>query len=155
MTATQPPATPDATQVASLSGTQRVSLVRGRLEESTDERIILSLLETDYRLHLVVDQPVDAAVGSRITGRIFARAMRADHIQSGGRFIEPVFGRPRRLQGRIVAIDPMANTLTLRCACPITCELTADQRAADFRTGELVCFDVQAGARFEPLTTNR
>jgi len=132
--------------------TTKKQIVAGRLEEKSEDRIVLSLPETDYRLHLLVDQQAMAGeVGKRVAGRILARAMRVDRVRVGGRFIEPVFGRPRRLQGRVTAIDPGANTITVQCPCPITCELSVNQKAGDFRPGELVAFDVKAGTRFEPI----
>ncbi len=144
MTAAPPATAPDSSLV-----------VQGRLEEKSDGRIVLSLPGTDYRLHLQIDGPIETDTGSRLAGRIFARALRVDRVRTGGRFIEPVFGRPRRLQGHIVALDPTANTLTVRCPCPITCELTAHQRAGQFSTGQLVSFDIQSGARIVPLFANR
>src|SRR5690606_12854034 len=92
----------------------------------------------------------DWAVGRRVAGRIYARAKRVDIVRVGGRYIEPVYGRPRRLQGRVVAIDAEANAIAVHCACPIICTLTAPgQSAEQFTLGQLVSFDVERGARFE------
>jgi len=63
--------------------------------------------------------------------------------------LEPVYGRPRRIQGRVVDRDPAANNLTVRAAVPLVCELVAGQRAADFPIGTLVSFDVEPGAWYE------
>lgn len=126
---------------------------RGTYVGVKEGMIIMSLPDTDYRLHLVVDRQIDATIGKPIEGCIRARAKRVDVIRSGGRFIEPVYGRPRRVQGRIIATDAQANTITVRCACPIECELTANQQAARFTVGQLVSFDIESGATFEPVKT--
>ncbi len=77
-------------------------------------------------------------------------AKRVDVVGHGGRFIEPVYGRPRRLQGTVVATDPNLNMITVRSRCPFVCRLTGSQKAAAFAIGSLVGFDVEAGAVFEP-----
>lgn len=123
--------------------------VRGLLVESKPEMIVLALPGTDYRLHLAVGKPVDAPLNKPLSGRIYARAKRVDVVPSGGRFIEPVYGRPRRLQGRITQTDPQANTILVQCGAPFTCELTAGQRAENFHANQLVSFDVERGARIE------
>lgn len=124
---------------------------RGILLEQSDDAIVLGLPGTDYRLHLVPSAPISTTVGRRITGRIRAEAMRVDIVPSGGRYIEPVYGRPRRLQGRIIATDRQANSITIACACPIECTLTADQTTADMPIGAIASFDVKPGATFEPM----
>jgi hypothetical protein len=127
------------------------SLVHGKLVESRDQMIVLGVLGTDYLLHLAVEAPLRVALGQRLAGRIDARARRVDVVTTGGRFIEPVYGRPRRLQGRILEVNATANTLTVQCACPFVCLLTANQRAGDFQPGQLVAFDVERGARFRVI----
>jgi len=125
------------------------AIVEGKLVEQSDGVIVLALPETDYRLHLLVDAPIDAEPGDRISGRIEAQAMRVDQTHNGGRFIEPVFGRPRRVQGRILAVDSDHNTVTVRAACPIVLKLThARQSAANFNIGVIGMCDVKPGARF-------
>ena len=126
------------------------NLARGVLVEASDGSIVLSLPGTEYQLHLVVDSPVQAQQNKPITGRIEARAKRVDIVHTGGRFIEPVYGRPRRIQGRVIATDPTANTITVHCATPFVCYLTAQQNPGDFPVGSLVSFDIEKEARLEP-----
>lgn len=124
--------------------------VTGRLAEQQGERIILRIPETDYRLHLLTETPIDAEVGDLITGTIHCQARRVDVVPAGGRFIEPIYGRPRRIQGRVIGGDPQQNTLYLRGGAPLVVQLMPSQKAGDFKIGQMVCFDVEAGARFEP-----
>jgi hypothetical protein len=129
-------------------------LATGRLESIDADTLVLGIPGTDYRIHLVGKPPEGAGPGARITGRITARAKRVDKVPSGGRFIEPVFGRPRRVQGRIIAGDTAANTITVDCGVPVVCGFTdARQNAAQFAIGQLVSFDIERGATFEPMTT--
>ena len=115
--------------------------------------VVLALPHTDYRIHLVADTASDALkhaeVNKPIGGRIYAQAKRVDVVNTGGRFIEPVYGRPRRIQGRIISTDENANTITLFCGCPITAHLMPLQKAGQFSVGQMVSFDVEKGARFE------
>ena len=111
---------------------------------------VLSLPDTDYRLHLVMD-PAPAVTQGRIRGSIHAQARRVDVVNTGGIFIEPVIGRPRRLQGRIIDRDAAANTITVKAVAPFICKLDSLQKAEQFPVGALVSFDVERGARFEPM----
>lgn len=134
-----------------MSGTVSTSdpLIHGILSEVKEGMIVLALPGKDYRIHLAIDHAPAAHVGQRIAGQITARAKRIDVVSTGGRFIDPVIGRPRRLQGRITAIDTVANTITVFCGAPLTCTPTMNQKAADFHMGDLVAFDIERGAKIE------
>lgn len=104
---------------------------------------------TNYELHLLPTGPINTPVGKRLIGTIRARAKRMDIVETGGRFIEPVYGRPRRVQGTVVAIE--GNAVVVDAGMPIHCEPTDPrQKAADFKPGDLVAFDVLDGATFTP-----
>ncbi len=134
----------------------RPAATRGTLIEQNQGAIVLGLPDTDYQIHLLVDATVDADAGQPIAGVIHTRAKRVDIVRTGGRFIEPVYGRPRRLQGVVVATDLIENTITVECGgCPFVGKLTTDQKAAAFPQGALVAFDVERGATFEPLPATR
>mgnify|MGYP007046999952 CR=1 FL=1 len=128
------------------------SITQGMLLEKSDDAIVLGLPRTDYQIHLAIKPLPPADLNKPLAGRIRARAMRVDIATAGGRFIEPVYGRPRRLQGRIIATDADANTITVKTACPIICELSSGQRADQMPLGAIATFDVQSGATFEPIT---
>lgn len=123
--------------------------VTGRLLARTDDGIILALPGTDYRLHLRVEQPLAAEVGDLVTGTIHGQARRVDVVPAGGRYIEPSVGRPRRVQGRVVGGDVVANTLLIRAAAVLTVRLMPAQKASSFAIGQLVSFDVERGASFK------
>ncbi len=125
--------------------------VRGNVVEQGEGKLVLALPSSEYQLHLVIQAPVKPAFNGRIKGVIDAVARRVDLTQDGrgGRFIEPIYGRPRRVQGRIIATDAAKNTLTVLAACPVNCTLTSPgQQASHFAIGQFVTFDVEPGARF-------
>lgn len=125
----------------------------GRLDEQKDGAIVLAVPGTDYRLHLAVDAALPAAAGSRVRGTIRGVARRIDTMPSGGRFIEPVHGRPRRVQGRVIGTDPGAGTILVQAGVPISVQVgDPRQQASQFAVGDLVAFDVERGARFLPMT---
>jgi hypothetical protein len=103
---------------------------------------------TSYQLFLVPIGEIAAKVGGRLIGVIRARARRVDVVQTGGRYVEPVVGRPRRVQGRIVKIE--ASAIVVDAGVPIHCALTDERQTPDqFEVGQLVSFDVHDGATFE------
>lgn len=123
---------------------------KGTLIEQTDGKIVLGLPSSEYQLHLLTDTPVTPSVTGKVTGTITAQALRVDKTQAGtgGRYIEPIYGRPRRIQGRITATDTTANTITVLAACPVVCSFATAQSASDFEVGQFVTFDVKPGAKF-------
>ncbi len=103
---------------------------------------------TSYQLSLVPIGEIRAKVGARLIGVIRARARRVDEVRTGGRYVEPVVGRPRRVQGRIVKTEE--SGIVVDAGVPIHCTLTDErQRPEQFEVGQLVSFDVHDGATFE------
>jgi len=124
-------------------------IATGVLAEKSPEKLVLAVLGTDYRIQLVPEGAIDAQLNDRISGTIHAKAQRVDVHQAGGRYIEPVFGRPRRVQGRIIGGDLKANTITVLACVPVTVTLMPQQKTAQFSLGQTVSFDVEPGASFE------
>lgn len=114
--------------------------------------MVFALPGTAYKVHLAHDPAYMAKPGSRIKGVITADARRVDRVGAGGRYVEPVFGKPRRVQGTLVGVDAAANTITVECGggtvpgfehpMHVTAKLLdARQKATDFALGELLAFD--------------
>lgn len=125
--------------------------VSGTVEEVRDQLIVLKLPGTDYRLHLVPEDGTSYTVGQKVTGVIRARAQRMDVVPAGGRFVEPVFGRPRRVQGRVTGGSVQRNEVYIKAGPGLVVTPMAPQRAGDFAVGQMVSFDVKRGATFEPV----
>jgi hypothetical protein len=138
-----------------MTAKQDQTLAQGKLLGQSPGMLVLGLPGTDYQLHLAVKQEVKPGIGGQVQGRILARAKRVDKVRAGGRYVEPVYGRPRRVQGTVMDRNPQRNSLTVHCGCAIECFLTdSRQQAAQFALGDLVSFDVERGAAFEPLEAN-
>jgi hypothetical protein len=130
-------------------------LARGTLSELAEAgddapaMVTLTFANTNYELRLLATGPIRAHVGGRIVGTIRADAQRVDIVRTGGRFLEPVIGPPRRIQGTIISADNTANTLTINASVPIVCKLTDQrQRAVAFEPGQLVACELRPGASF-------
>ncbi len=137
----------------------QVPTVRGKVADyrgATDETpatIEWVLPDGDYRIRLVVDGPVDTDAHDEASGYIAANAKKVSIVGTGGRFIEPVHGRPRRVQGRIAAVDAAAGTIIVRAGggCPVVAKLTSPGQTPDqYQAGQFVGFTIEPGARFMP-----
>lgn len=125
--------------------------------------LVFALPGSGYELHLrPVPGPeaIRAQPGQRLVGTITVQTRRVDLVKAGGRFVEPLVGRPRRVQGTVLAVDAANNSLTLSAGgasavdgpgLPIVCKLgDARQRAEQFPVGSLVACDVLEGGTFQP-----
>jgi hypothetical protein len=113
---------------------------------------IFAVPGTGYRLTLEVPEGFDAPIGRRIRGRVRGRALRMHRTGAGGNFIEPLDGRPRIVQGTVLAIDPAADEVLMDLVVPIRLEMFEGQSASEFATGEMVNFYMHPGATFTPET---
>ncbi|MCL2646440.1 MAG: hypothetical protein FWD61_05465 [Phycisphaerales bacterium] len=84
---------------------------------------------------------VGLKVGERVQGKILAIAWKVDRVELGGNYVEPLFGRPRRMQGTILAVDAQKNELTVQVGYEVTVKLPAKYKAADYHMGDRVGWD--------------
>ncbi|MFT5423587.1 MAG: hypothetical protein ACI89L_001368 [Phycisphaerales bacterium] len=138
-------------------------LTRAKLVEvieataTTPAFLVLAPDNSEYKLRLqplggTLPEGIAQKIGQRLIGTVRAEAKRIDVVQSGGKFIDPVLGRPRRVQGRIIASNPAGGTVTISAGgnVPIVCKVTAPgQKAGDFELLSFVACQVQRGASFE------
>lgn len=126
-------------------------VVSGMVDEVHAEWVQVRVPGTNYRLRLVPAEGLSVAVGDKIEGVIRAQALRMDVIPAGGRFIEPVQGRPRRVQGRIVGGNVDRNEVYIKAGPGVVVTPMAPQRASDFSIGQIVSFDVREGSTIESM----
>ncbi|RMH27493.1 MAG: hypothetical protein D6693_05270 [Planctomycetota bacterium] len=140
------------TSTGDSSAPASAALAAGRIAEIGDGSVVLAIPGTDYRLRLGLAAGARApAVGAKALGRIRLVARRIDPAPSGGRYIEPVEGPPRRVQGRVRAIDEVNNEIVVHAGVPVCARVgDARQRAGQFAPDQIVSFDVERGAVFEP-----
>ncbi|GAB4385376.1 MAG: hypothetical protein Kow0022_11030 [Phycisphaerales bacterium] len=132
-------------------------LARGTLmahspaEDNRPATVTITFPNTNYQTTLNVVGDFKGQIGRKVIGVIRAEAQRVDVVRTGGRFIEPVYGMPRRVQGVILSGDNTANTITIHAGVPVVCKLTDPrQRAVAFEPGQLVCCELKPGATFTP-----
>lgn len=126
-------------------------IARGVLVIAGPSVVKVAFPNTNYELHLVPQGAITTQPGKRILGAISAQARRIDVVQTGGRYVEPVIGRPRRVQGSVIAVLPESNTIVVDAGMPIHITPTDPrQKAADFQPGQFVAFDVLEGTSFTP-----
>ncbi|MBC7834268.1 MAG: hypothetical protein H7Y88_04100 [Phycisphaerales bacterium] len=135
------------------------TLARGLLGEwvaqtaTKPEMVKMLFPGTSYELHLVPATDITCEKGKRIVGRIAGAARRVDVVMTGGRYVEPVYGNPRRVQGTIVSTNDATNVIVVDAGMPIHLTLTdARQKGAQFALGQLVSCDVMDGTTFHPET---
>jgi hypothetical protein len=143
-----PTPTPSVNPPAPTPDEAAVKRARGVLAEQREGTIVFSKPGTDYRLHLHVLRELPSKIGHRIAGTIRANGRRIDIVRTGGRFIEPVYGEPRQIQGDIVHIDKANNTVTVNAGVPIVCKVHKLQRADQFKQGDFVNLGVESGTSF-------
>lgn len=115
--------------------------------EDSKGLVKLSFANTSYEMQLTPTGPIEAAVGKRVVGKICAEARRIDTVETGGRYVEPVYGHPRRIQGRVIGVEE--GRVVVDAGMPIHCRPTdSRQKAGDFEAGQFVSFDVLDGATF-------
>src|SRR2546423_9034816 len=79
---------------------------RGKIIAMQDRAVVFAPENTNYELRLDVDGALDEAQVGVITEAIIKVAARKVWtVPSGGNFIEPIFGPPRKVQGRIRYLD--------------------------------------------------
>jgi hypothetical protein len=134
--------------------TDTQSLARGVLESLDDDRLVLRLPHTEYRLRLRLTVPRSEIVvppSKRIRGTIRAEALRLHPASGGGRFIEPIWGEPRIVAGTVLAIDEAQRTVLVDAVVPIVLATREDQDFAVIAPGGLVNGHVRSGATFTPV----
>jgi hypothetical protein len=140
------------------------TLTRGTLAEvrpataTQPAFVVLTIPNTDYRLHLCPHADdlarFEGREGTKVVGIIRVPAKRLDICGTGGRFVEPCFGRPRRVQGMVRAVLKPENVVVVGAANGLSLHLTPTapgQTAAQFAEGDFLTCGVLDGASFELL----
>ena len=92
-------------------------------------------------------------VGQIIRGTVHAPAWKLDMVSDGGNYIEPLLGRPRRMQGEIRAVLAATNELTVHVGFDVTVKLPERYDAGKLAVGARVGWDNMDMPTFEPTAT--
>ena len=101
-------------------------------EKRGSSTIVFKPIGTSYELHLEgsgYDGPMNTSVELNVT----LQARKLWTIPSGGNFIEPIFGKPRTIQGRVRAID--GQTLVVQAGIPLHVKLPSADSGVDLNDG--------------------
>jgi len=134
-------------------------LARGVLEEVRDAtatkpaHIVMSFYNTSYKLRLLASDETIVAMrpraGKRVLGTIRVGARKIADCKTGGKFVEPVFGAPQHIQGKVIAHHN--DAIVVNAGMPIHVTPThPNQNAQTFQVGSFMTFDATEGAVFEP-----
>ena len=112
------------------------------------DRITLGVPGTSYQLDFRLAGPAGDLItrlGKRVRCRIEGKALRMHVAAAGGRFIEPVYGHPRIVQGTVAAIDAKANRVLVDLCVPVWFAVADGQTASEFTVGQMVNMYVESG----------
>jgi len=116
--------------------------------------MVFAVPHTEYKLHLTPTVPAgefSKYVGKRISGVIEAVALRIHPAQAGGCFIEPIWGAPRIIAGKVCSVDEAERRVLVDAGVPMWVTAPEGQDLSALVEGQLVNFYVQSGTSFRPV----
>ena|SRR5437868_7132878 len=123
----------------------------GKVVSRDDTSVVFNPLNTTYEWKLLAAN-FGGAIGQRVEGFISVTARKVYTVPSGGNFIQPIFGPPRIIQGRVKYLDE--KEMVIHASTSIIVQLPADQDAFDLANGDLMVGSLAnvvalPGAKFE------
>ncbi len=109
---------------------------RGKIIEVKDGIVVFAPSGTNYQIHAAfkgTDKPQISTFPIECFIRVDARKVYT--VPSGGNFIQPIFGPPRIIQGRVKYADERA--IVIHAGCPIICALPSAETAIDLSEGKI------------------
>ena len=107
----------------------------GRVIAVNDDSVVFAPLNTNYEWKLLTAGRYDGPVNQRIECFIRVRGRKVYTVPSGGNFVQPIFGPPRIVQGRVKYLDE--RTVVVQAGAPIIVDLPTDESAYDLANGHL------------------
>src|SRR5688500_5732168 len=99
----------------------------GRVIGVEDNAVVFQPLNTTYEWKLVTAGRYDGPVNERIECRLTVKARKLYTVPSGGNFVQPIFGPPRIVQGRVKHLEE--RLMVVHAAAPFVVELPKDEDA--------------------------
>ena len=136
--------------------TSRDFPANGKVIAATNGMVVFSPENTTYEMQLEIEGPTkNLKIGVWMEGHIIVNARKVLTVGSGGNFVAPIFGPPRKIQGRIRYIDE--EQMVVQAGVPIIVKLPHDSACFELAHGQLavgkmVNVDVLPGVVFEPQT---
>lgn len=122
------------------------------LVEDAGKTLVFAPANTNYLIEAAGDGSITAASGQHVWGVVHVRARKVYTVPSGGAFVQPVFGSPRIIQGRVLSLDD--KSIVVKAGAVFVVELPTGPDTIDLHTGgiavhSLVNVVALPGARFE------
>ena len=111
------------------------------VESIENDLVTLKTPNANYRNTFRCSSAADLVVGKRISGSIHAPARKIEAVSQGGNYVEPLFGRPRRMQGLVLKLNAAENSLLVQTAYETHVQLPPHQQATDYPPGSRVGWD--------------
>ena len=109
---------------------------RGKIIEVRGAIAVFQPAGTNYQIHVELSGDAKPEVSTHpIECIIRVNARKVYTVPSGGNFIQPIFGPPRIIQGRVKFADN--NTIVVQAGVPIVCTLPAADSAIDLSEGQI------------------
>jgi hypothetical protein len=109
---------------------------RGRVTGVNGKVVTFVPAGTNYELHLEAERgPWAGPVNVPVEAVIRLRARKVMTVPSGGNFIQPIFGPPRIVQGRVRQLS--AHELVIHAGTNLIVELPASDSAFDLASGAI------------------
>ncbi len=122
------------------------------VDATQDGLVTLKMLNANYcNTFKFIGEPPQ--IGSRVVGEVYAYARKAEMVSLGGNYVEPLFGRPRRMQGMVLEQNVIRNELRVQTGYEVTVKLPENQPATEFPIGSHVGWDNADWAEFRAATT--
>src|SRR4051812_8563887 len=106
----------------------------GKVLSRDDASVTFNPQNTTYELKLQVPNYA-GPIGQRAEAVITTSARKVYTVPSGGNFIQPIFGPPRIIQGRVKYLDE--REMVVHGGAPVIVQLPAGEDAFDLANGDL------------------
>jgi len=100
-----------------------------------DNVIVFQPHGSTYEMHLQTEHRYAGPVGEPVQARIRLSARKIYTVPSGGNFVQPIFGQPRIVQGRVKFVDE--RSLVVHAGAPIIVDLPGADSAIDLTEGQI------------------
>jgi hypothetical protein len=106
---------------------------KGRIVRTHNGLAVYQPANTSYEHHVTAPATLPTDRPMRASIRVQARKVYG--VPSGGNFVQPIFGSPRIIQGRVASID--GNTLTVQAGATFVCVLPTGKDTIDLHHGAI------------------
>jgi hypothetical protein len=127
---------------------------RGKIVRTEGNTVVFAPTNTNYELHLQNGGSGEGLPTGLCEALVRVSARKIWTVKSGGNFIDPIFGSPRKIQGRVRYLDD--DKMVVQTGAPMIVALPKDPSAYDMVSGYLAVGDLvnvmlAAGGTFECL----